>query len=252
MADLVMPSDMLLWMKGQDWNQHHWRWHFARWWDLFSPADQEVLRQSGVTRAERQEGAPGNGLDFLAMHRVMIQMLREQFPAHAGLLAGWTRPPTDPHDPENPLPGGNDEPFDQNMRHAVDRLHDQLGAFASEDGFGHFIQTSRKSQDPEAGVHGYLHNRWADRNSPVDLGAPEKNLGNRIFWRLHGWIDARWTAFRAAKGLPDDEPGYVAALQEARQGMTGHGGHHFGFAAAPTLPADLLEKGRALATGHTL
>ena len=45
------------------------------------------------------------------------------------------------------------------------------------------------------------------------------NLQNKIFWRLHGWIDARWTKFRAAKGLTETDPDYVAALKEASDEM---------------------------------
>ena len=39
-----------------------------------------------------------------------------------------------------------------------------------------------------------------------------------MFWRIHGWIDARWTAYRKAKGLDDaTDPTYLAALQDAQQ-----------------------------------
>ena len=37
-------------------------------------------------RADAQEGAPGDGLAFLTMHRVMLGTLRATFPEHAHLF----------------------------------------------------------------------------------------------------------------------------------------------------------------------
>jgi hypothetical protein len=55
------------------------------------------------------------------MHRVMIGILTEQFPAHAGLFAGWSTPPTDPNDANDPVspnaPSSTAGPFNPDMAH---------------------------------------------------------------------------------------------------------------------------------------
>ena len=244
MVEPKMPVDVMDWMNARNWGDHHLSWHTARQWDLLGASDRAWAEEQGWSRADRQEGAPGNGFDFLLMHRAMIQLLRETFPAHAALLAGWAQPPTDPNSARDPMPPNNPTPrvFSANMQTAVANLQSAAGlaVFASDDELGLYIETPRRptaddvlarSPDPSTGIHNYLHNRFSDSTSDVNLGNPELNLANERFWRLHGWIDARWTAFREAKGLSDTDPAYVAALQAekthlATMGMGGHGGHH--------------------------
>jgi hypothetical protein len=40
-----------------------------------------------------------------------------------------------------------------------------------------------------------------------------------MFWRLHGWLDARWTEMRQAQGLSDQDPVYKAAIAKAQAEM---------------------------------
>ncbi|HEY8073704.1 MAG TPA: hypothetical protein VIF62_06340, partial [Labilithrix sp.] len=93
-----------------------------------------------------------------------------------------------------------------------------------DDDFGLFLETSLRptKQDPNgratdkgAGIHNYIHNRYSDPNSKIDIGDPSVNLQNKRFWRLHGWIESRWTAFRTLKKLSDNDPQYQAALMRA-------------------------------------
>lgn len=234
MADEPMPSEIVEWMDGRGWGAHHLVWHLSRIWDLIGPSDRAWVQMQGGSRATRQEGEPGNGLDFLAMHRVMIRQLKEQFPASAALFDGWTRPPTDPDDPRDPMPqNGGPRPFSQNMLTAINRLHTQIDGFESDDDLGLYIETRLRprpgqpqalSNDPTTGIHNYLHGRFTDESSEIDMGNPMVNINNRQFWRLHGWIDARWSAFREARGLAEDEPGYRQALDDVAHHMGG--GHH--------------------------
>jgi hypothetical protein len=46
------------------------------------------------------------------------------------------------------------------------------------------------------------------------------NLQNKRFWRLHGWIEARWTAFRTMNHLTETDPAYAAAIAKAEQMLT--------------------------------
>lgn len=238
MSDPMMPEEIRAWMNARQWGAHHIEWHAVRKWDLQVPAAQAQMTQLGWQRAEHQEGSPGNGLDFLTMHRAMLQLIVQSFPAHADLLTGWATPPTDPDDSVDPMPeNGLTRSFSADMQAAITSLHDHLDSFDSEDDLGRYIETSlrpsaadpaARSDDPSTGIHNYLHSRFSDESSPVNMGDPEVNLGNQRFWKLHGWIDARWSAYRQLKGLSDTDAEYAARLEAEKQhlGGMGHAGHH--------------------------
>lgn len=114
MADPVLPTPIRNWMRARNWGIHHLEWHTVRQWDRLAPGEQRAAERQGWRRYPIQEGQDGNGLEFLVMHRAMIELLRETFPADAGLFVGWTVPPTDPADPNDPLPNGATTPFDPN------------------------------------------------------------------------------------------------------------------------------------------
>src|SRR5262245_50601388 len=103
MADTLMPPEVRSWINNLNWGTHHLEWHTARRWDLLSESARRWAELQGWRRARIQQGAPGNGFDFLAMHRAMIELLREQFSEHAALFQGWVTPPTQPNDPNDPL-----------------------------------------------------------------------------------------------------------------------------------------------------
>ena len=216
---LLMPQPLVDFMQGHGWGQMHLEWHTERRWDLLPPTAVAYAQRQGWHRAERQEGDPGNGVEFLAMHRAMLQLLVEHDPAAASYLAGWQTPPTDPHDRADPLPGGQMDAFDPDMLAALDRLEHHLDSFDSEDALGLYIETSMGAKDRTAGVHNYLHNRFQDPSSPIDVGNPAVNLMNQRFWRLHGWIDHLWAAYRAQAHLDDHDPKYVQLMQRSRDGM---------------------------------
>ncbi|HJZ84985.1 MAG TPA: hypothetical protein VKN99_07415 [Polyangia bacterium] len=225
---LIMPAAIVAWQRARSWGSKHLEWHTERRWDLLDASNREWAQGKGWSRANLQEGAPGNGLEFLAMHRGMMMMLRDQFPSQAALFAGWKTAPTDPRDRNDPLPHKATTPFDDNMLQAIDRIDNQIDSFESDDDFGLFVQTAmrptasnpkHRSDDPSAGIHNYLHVRFSDSSSPINVGDPTVNLENKRFWRLHGWIDARWSALRAARGESADEPAYKDALDQAMQGM---------------------------------
>lgn len=236
MADIPMPQEIIDWMRARDWGQHHLRWHVERIWGRLPPASRAFFAQRGWSAYPVQEGEESNGLEFLAMHRVMLRQIHASFPQHAALLAGWTQVPTDPDDANDPVPPSTEErEFRATMRTALERL---VGAgnpeFDGEDALGLYIQTEarpfpaqprRRSADTATGLHNYLHGRWQDDDSAINLGDPEVNLENQRFWSLHGWIDGRWTAYREATGRSEGDPRYVAALREAEQHMGAHGDH---------------------------
>jgi hypothetical protein len=241
MADPLMPDEVRAWMQQRNWGTHHLEWHVSRQWDRLPPAVQQWAARQGWRRAAREEGEPGNGFEFLVMHRAMIELLREQFPQHANLFGGWATPPTNPADPNDPLPDGLTTPFDPDMSKAVRRIEKRPKTFADDDDFGLYVQTHSRpkpgdpfaqSDDPTTGLHNYLHSRFQDAESPVNMGNPERNLGNQRFWRLHGWLDARWSAVRRALGLADDGT-FRGTIEAEKHHLRGHDGHAPGLAAVP-------------------
>ena len=235
--DPPMPQEIQDFQDQQGWGAHHLKWHLERWWYRFDAAQRASLEAQGFSEAERQEGDPGNGLDFLAMHRAMMQILIDEFPTHADLFIGWTTPPTDPFDPEDEVeegPNGVKPPFPPEFVTAIHQIENEHDNFSDDDAFGLYVQTSRNQNAVGAGIHNYLHGRWQGITDELNLGNPEVNMKNARFWRLHGWIDAQWTAFRQAKALPDDQPEYVAALEAARQMMGAGDGHVHELAMAAT------------------
>jgi hypothetical protein len=237
MADQPLPAQITQWIQQQNWGMHHLEWHVTRLWDAV-PDAAAFAQQQGWSRANIQEGAAGNGLEFLAMHRVMIRTLVAEFPRHSGLFRGWLTPPTQENDPNDPIPGNSPAggPFPSEMLAAIAKVQGPAQSFADDDDFGRYVETSRRptanqpgnhSSDRSTGVHNYLHERFTDTTSPIDMGNPQVNLLNQRFWRLHGWIDSQWSRVRQAKGLSEDQPAYKAALQEAE--------HHMGLHMLPTM-----------------
>src|SRR6185295_9681761 len=103
--------------------------------------------------------------------------------------------------------GGDVEHFKQGLT----KLND-FASFESEDDFGMYLQTTLHLSgevDPNdssirfydrdtrtgAGLHNWLHGQLQDASSPIDVGNPQTNLSNIMFWRIHGWIEAKWQAF---------------------------------------------------------
>jgi hypothetical protein len=220
---LAMPTEILSFLKQNNWGQHHLEWHTIRQWDLLDASDQAYAKRQNWARSDIQEGQKGNGLEFLAMHRVMFRTLTGKFPRDASLFVGWQTIPTDPNDPNDPVPSANAGPFDSNKADAIDKIQNHIDQFTSDDDLGLYLETalrptpgdpSARSSDPSTGLHNYLHNRFSDSNSKIDLGDPSVNLENKRFWRLHGWIESRWTAFRTLKNLSEDDPEYQAALMK--------------------------------------
>ncbi len=225
----AMPADVIAYLNKHHWSHMHLDFHVARMWDILGAETQGWATEQGISRWTLQEGQQKSGLEFLAMHRLMLNELRSQFPEHASLFDGWETPPTDPQDPANALPNGATEAFSPNMVTAIDRLTNNLAGFRTDDQFALFLQTTRRptktdpnrrATDRATGIHNYMHNRWTDENSPINIGDPAVNLQNQMFWRLHGWVDARWTAYRKAKGRDDaTDTIYLQALSDSQAWM---------------------------------
>jgi hypothetical protein len=97
-----MARPLVTFLRTQDWGTHPLEWHTVRQWDRLSPSDQPYAKRQHWARADMMEGAKGNGLEFLAIHRSMIRLLTARFPKNGDLFAGWTAPPTVNGDANDP------------------------------------------------------------------------------------------------------------------------------------------------------
>lgn len=241
MADIRIPEEIVTWMNSLNWGEHHDEYHAVKRWDIwyYLAAQGDPDAQDTVTyiekkrwkRAKYQEGEPGDGLEFLAMHRAMIILINEKFPQHKSLFEGWKTPPTDPQDINDPVANGED--FDADKLAGIDLIENNHSFFQSEDHFGIFVETTiqplpnnpnNRRTDKRYGNHNYLHNRWTDSDSPINLGDPKVNIFNKRFWNLHGWIDKVWTNFRKKSGLNDNDVDYKKSINYYLHMMNGH--HH--------------------------
>jgi len=167
-----------------------------------------------------------NGLDFLSMHRAMIQRLRELFEnvpvtndpegftTFGQVLTGW-------NSDEAVIRGLEKFGKDVNTFQRGLNNVNNFGQFQSDDEFGLFVETSMRltnvgesnpanrnydnDQRPGAGVHNWLHGQFQDDNSPITVGDPRTNLPNIMFWRIHGWIEWKWQQFEASRTRPADQ-----------------------------------------------
>jgi hypothetical protein len=232
--DVELPQQMLDWMTERELETAHNAWHQTRLWDQqcqksFAPADgcnyaQDLLSED-LWRAGMQQGSPGSGLAFLAMHRHMIMQLMAAFPKHAALLSGFAHVPRSRTDTENPTPWRTITWTQDNLTgfDILEHIEDHLDQFPSEDDLGRYIESNivwtaqspaQASGKPGAGVHAAMHNEWSVSGSPAELGRFDTAVNNYVFWKLHGFIDAVWDRYRSAKGLSDSDPTYLKALDD--------------------------------------
>jgi len=232
--DLLVPQIVLDWMAENEFESSHDGWHLVRKWDqscLQSNASAsgcraaKRLQDQGLERAAIQQGGPGDGLAFMAMHRHMIHMLKEIFPKHGVLFDGFTKVPRTQDDPQNfatwkrvSWSADNIKGFD-----ILENIEKNLSMFPTEDDLGNFIENTYRwtpqspmepTNQPGSGLHGALHAQWAISGSPGNLIEQAVDVRNFLFWKLHGWIDNVWERYRVAKGLAATDPDYVKIMRE--------------------------------------
>jgi hypothetical protein len=220
-VDTLVQPEVIDWMESQVWQEAHFQWHNIR---RCNSGMVDRTRAGGLDPCkhtelvpENQEGkGAGDGLEFLAMHRHMIQSLKQLFPKHTEQFEGWDTFPTDKA--QIPAAWQADwRAFDANMvangaKADNPGMHMSEKGFESEGAFGQWIQTT-------SGLHGALHFKWVrTQNSEHGLGNQFTNIDNYMFWKMHGWIDKVWDKYRAAKGqTPNDPDIKEAVLKQCRE-----------------------------------
>lgn len=232
--DLLVPQLVLDWMGENEFESAHDGWHLVRKWDqscLQSNASASTcraaqrLQMQGLERAPIQQGGPGDGLAFMAMHRHMIHMLKQTFPKHAELFDGFEKVPRSTEDSENPVDGHRISWTSDNIKgfDILENVEQHLDQFPTEDDLGNYIENTYRwtpetpmqpTNQPGSGLHGALHSQWAVPGSPGNLIEQAVDVRNYSFWKLHGWIDNVWQKYRDAKGLTDTDPDYVKIMHE--------------------------------------
>jgi hypothetical protein len=244
----IVPRPLFDFLEQHQWGDYHLTFHMARRYYVAGARTRAWLDEIGVGPAPLQEGDVGSGVEFLVMHRAMIDFLRGQF-------GGLPLAPTDANDGATTvgamLDGWADDATmrahlvaagqDPSMFDAATAALAEPSRFATEDEFGRFLQTSLRLQPgpgdervyvqdrtPGIGVHNLLHNQLGD-GGPIDIGNPQVNLASQLFWGLHGWVDATWRRFEATHVRSADEQRRFDELTtEYKTHMQQHGGGHRG------------------------
>ncbi|WP_157744584.1 Tat pathway signal protein [Micromonospora viridifaciens] len=223
-----MPEQVIEAMAKRPMRMHHALWHISRQgWSSFPEATRAVFREHGwepprpaLTINNQIECDNAAGEDFLFMHRQMIgevnKILAELGDPRNPRVQGWQSIPT-PSDAEYPVPA----PFvtgDAGLDNAI-------ASAKTEEAFTRIRQWEDQFTDTavlrrmtlgqlgaaiEFTIHNRMHLRWAARQPEYRVSTDPFNVNpkwdkpsydfladfysshvNPIFWKLHGWVDAR-------------------------------------------------------------
>jgi hypothetical protein len=218
--DLTVPQGVLDWMDERGWKPTHDAWHNIRRCrgatsSEGSPTSSAVMCAHTELVPTHQECADAdNGYDFLVMHRHMMLALSQAFPTHADLFAGFPHFPfaaTDvPPEWQSRFGSGWTKEI-VNVAKKLEDIEHHLSEFPTEGDLGKYIQCGLASSGASS-IHGAMHFKWVVSESPNSLGKQTANLGNHMFWKLHGWIDGIWERYRIAQGLTPDASDLQAAM----------------------------------------
>jgi len=148
--DLLLPQEMLDWLKEQNWIQEHGDWHSIRRCTTSCQRTQpgatcqskEALTARGLSCAAIQEGEPGDGYAFLIMHRHMVRGFQQAFPKHVEQLRAFYHVPTSKTDPENAIPWVDVRWSDAQLKSIdfMENIAQNLDVFTSEDDYAKWVQ----------------------------------------------------------------------------------------------------------------
>jgi len=208
-TDLTVQPAVLAWMQAHKWEPAHFEWHSIRRCNGGGSMSKiNICSHTEMIPSDQECKSDGDGLQFLAMHRHMIQSLKQLWPNHQEQFNGFDHFPQSAADvPEQWRADWNKAaPFsstDIANAKIADEIDKHLDMFPTEGAFGRWLQCLAPTY---SGLHGSLHFAWVrTQNDTHGLGNQFTNIDNYMFWKLHGWIDKVWEKYRVAKGLaPDD------------------------------------------------
>ncbi|MBB6553605.1 Tat pathway signal protein [Nonomuraea rubra] len=236
----TLPRQVIEAMADRAVRLHHAVWHASRdTWQRLNEAQRKVYRDHGwepprpsLTRDQQVEFDNGSGEDFLYMHREMIRTVNGILVGSGDRVVGWPSIPA-AGDAEFPVP----PPFTVPGSEETTRQIEQAKSAATLERLG---EREAQVRDPavlrgitlgrlgafiEFRIHNTLHLRWAaelPRYRPsgsafdVDpqwdvpgydwLADTYSSHVNPIFWKLHGWVDARIDDWMRANELTGPVP----------------------------------------------
>ncbi len=222
MAAPKLPLQIKQMLASEGVRTFHQLWHLVRSeanWNRLPEESREQLREEGW-KAPRFEQDAGAGIDFLYMHRVMIQMVDEHlhhFPGPYHKVEGWNPIPFQDNNADYPVPPnwpGADDAFATAKHPDMAELYKRRVAEQfRNDEWLRSKTLDEVGSEIEWTVHGWMHLRWSQRPA-VDiwaagvendwLGAPFSSHVNDHFWKLHGWIDETIGAWERANNKVAD------------------------------------------------
>lgn len=216
-VDLFLPQAVLDWMTERLWDESHDLWHAVRQCSMPIGGSRICRDRPDLVATAQVCESARDGYEFLVMHHHMIVALREAFPTNPQLFEGFSTFPFESADLPEPLRGGfrGWSSSTTDTARVLDDIENNLDQFPTEGDLGLFMQCGVMRRGT-SGIHGAMHFQWGEFASPRNLGDQTRNLGNYMFWKLHGWIDDVWLRYRAAKGLDDDPDDDLDAELEAQ------------------------------------
>ncbi len=206
----ALPRAMVELMLERHMGTQHDGWHAIRPFDEFDP-DELFEGKPGWRAVWEQDivNRDGWGLAFLAMHHHMLDALGAEFPG-AAEFKGWSKDEVNQAIDTSEIDGVS---LDADRRRAltilnnIDEHHqlfattDELGDFVEQEswaGLGEFAVETFGTQ----GIHAIVHGEQADPDDPVDMMNFGRNIMNKKFWRLHGFLDRVWVEYLEASDQP--------------------------------------------------
>ncbi len=215
--DLTVQPEVINWMEENEWQAAHFEWHsIRRCTGGMGMSRVNICKSAVPVPADQECKSTGDGFQFLAMHRHMIQSLKQLWPKHSEQFEGFKKFPTTAE--EVPQQWRSDfKPWsattlaNAKIGDEIDKP-ENLSRFPDEGALGMWLQCFAGQAIPgsnqqASGLHGDLHFKWVrPQNTDHGLGNQFTNIDNYMFWKLHGWIDNVWEKYRVAKGMsPTDQ-----------------------------------------------
>jgi len=228
MAAPDLPMTVKTYLASTDIRAYHHYWHLVRnqeFWENALTKDERLEFTQQGWQAPRFDYQVESGLDFLYMHRQMITVI-DQMLSHIGdavwtKVEGWNPIPWSDTDPLWPVPIGIDptgadlepETRDARSQAQITRMQQLVTNLFENDNWLRQQTLDQLGYYLEWTIHGWMHLRWSGPrpNNPNSadptndwLFRPWSSHVNKYFWKLHGWIDERITAWENATGRKAD------------------------------------------------
>lgn len=220
-VDLLMPKPVLAWMHKNKWMEAHDAWHNVRRCSSFlsfpnSPTVNICDEHPDLVAEDQECSGAADGFAFLVEHRHMLNGFKQAFPQHTELFAGFDKFPFDAKDVPVQWRDRFGTGWSAQIRQVArifEDIENNLSMFPTEGDLGYYMQCGGMGQlGAASSIHTALHFKWTVADSPHALVDQVVDLGNYMFWKLHGWMDDVWERYRIAKALLPDEPKLRQAL----------------------------------------